>query len=132
MDRKNLLMRLTLLILFIFGVNFLANKFHWYYSVWYFDIIMHFLGGFWVGLLYFYFFHPKKLNLQLIFSVLLLVLVVGVGWEVFEALVDKVVTQNPLNVIDTTSDIFFDLLGGTIATLYFSKKIMPSNENRLQ
>lgn len=85
-----------------------------------------------MGLLYFYFFHPKKLNLQLIFSVLLLVLVVGVGWEVFEALVDKVVTQNPLNVIDTTSDIFFDLLGGTIATLYFSKKIMPSNENRLQ
>lgn len=85
-----------------------------------------------MGLLYFYFFQPKKLNSKLIFNVLLLVLVIGVGWEVFEALVDKVVTQNPLNVPDTLSDIFFDLLGGVIATFYFSKKIMPSNENRLQ
>ena len=49
-------------------------------------------------------------------------LIVGVGWEVFEILVNDVLTQNPLDFLDITSDIFFDLAGGILAILYFFRK----------
>lgn len=118
MERKNLLKRLALLILFIFAVNFLANKFFWYSSIWYLDMIMHFLGGLWVGLFAFYIFAPENIFPRLILKILLFVLFVGIGWEVYEILVDKVVTQNSFNILDTSSDLFFDLSGGLYAILY--------------
>jgi hypothetical protein len=118
MERKNLFKRLALLILFIFAVNFLANKFFWYSSIWYLDMIMHFLGGLWVGLFAFYIFKGETISFHLILKILLFVLFVGIGWEVYEILVDKVVTQNSFNILDTSSDLFFDLSGGLYAILY--------------
>src|SRR3989344_6115892 len=55
MDRKKFFKRIVYLIFFIFIVHFFANKFYWYSSIWYFDIIMHFLGGLWVGLFFIWF-----------------------------------------------------------------------------
>lgn len=118
MDRKDLFKRLVLLILFIFVINFLANKFFWYYSIRYLDMIMHFIGGFWVGLFTLYLSAEETISSRLIFKILLSVFLVGIGWEIYEALVDKVVAQNSLNVLDTSSDLFFDLLGGLYAILY--------------
>jgi|SRR3989344_38873 len=132
MDRKKLIKRLLILIFFIFVVNFFANKFYLYSSIWYFDMIMHFLGGFWVGLACLYFFVPKILSLKSILTILLFVLFIGVGWEIFEALVDRVITQNLLNILDLSSDIFFDLSGGALAILYFFKRIMFVKENEIQ
>ena len=79
---------------------------------------MHFLGGFWVGLAFLYLFPPKDSPLDAIFITLLLVLTVGVLWEVFEILINEIIAQNPFNVLDTASDIFFDLSGGLCAILY--------------
>ena len=93
---------------------------------------MHFLGGFWVGLACLYFFVPKILSLKSILTILLFVLFIGVGWEIFEALVDRVITQNLLNILDLSSDIFFDLSGGALAILYFFKRIMFVKENEIQ
>ena len=125
MERKKLLKHLLYLILFIFVANFAANKFYWYFSIWYFDIIMHFLGGFWIGLAYFYFFSPKILPLEFpqpVFKILAFILLVGVGWEVFELLFNNIIAQNSFNILDTSSDIFFDLSGGLCAILYIWKK----------
>ncbi len=128
MDRKKLIKRLTYLILFIFVINFLANKLYWYSSIWWFDMPMHFLGGFWIISLYL--FSSQKISIKLIFKILLLVLIVGIGWEIFEVLVNDIVSQNPFNALDTFSDIFFDLSGGAMATLYFFKRIiMPIRED---
>ena len=45
---------------------------------------------------------------------------VGLGWEVFEMLVNDVIAQNPFDFKDTSSDIFADLLGGFCAMLIFA------------
>jgi len=129
MNRPKLLTSLAVLIVFIFILNFLANKFYWYYTVWHFDMIMHFLGGFWIGLLVLYFLATKVLSFGLVFKTLLIVLVVGIGWEIFEILVNEVVAQNPLDFLDIASDIFFDVTGGVFAILYFSKRIMLHRVN---
>ncbi len=118
MDRKALVKYLIFFILFIFIVNFLANKFYWYYSIWYFDLIMHFLGGFWIGLLFFYFFPLKNNSFSVIFKLLLFVFLAGIGWEVYEILVNDIIAQNPFDYFDTISDICFDLSGGLCAILY--------------
>lgn len=132
MDRKKLFNTLALIIVVIFLANAIANKFYWYSSVWYFDIIMHFFGGFWLGILALYFFRPQALSLRFILRALALVLLVGVGWEIFEAFMDKTVSQNPLNILDTTSDIFFDAAGGAIAVFYYMRKIMRVAPDKVQ
>jgi uncharacterized membrane protein YjdF len=123
MDRKKLFNTLAGLIIFIFLANFLANKFYWYSSVWYFDIIMHFLGGFWAGALALYIFHPRKVSILLIRKILLCVLAIGLGWEVFELLVDKTISQNPFNFLDSAADLFFDVTGGVGAMFYYLKNL---------
>lgn len=132
MHNPKLTKRLAFLIFFIFSLNFLANKFYWYSSISYFDMIMHFLGGFWVGLLALYIFEPSRIYFKSIFHVLLLVFFIGVGWEVFEIFVDKVVTQNSFNLTDTLSDMFFDLLGGVFAIFYFIKRIIFKEANTVK
>lgn len=118
MSRAKLLETLAFVIVFIFLVNLLANKFYWYYSIWYFDIIMHFLGGFWVGLVFIWLFYAESLSLRLVLKIILGVLLVGILWEVFEILVNNNIAQNPFNTPDTTSDLLFDLSGGLCAILY--------------
>jgi hypothetical protein len=132
MDSEKLLMRLISLILLIFLLNFLAMKFYWYLSIWYFDMPMHFLGGIWLGLASIYFFPLKDNSLKSIFKIFFIVLLVGVGWEVFEILVNKFTVQDPFNFLDTVSDICFDLAGGLFAIFYFIKKVMFVEENAVQ
>ncbi len=87
-------------------------------------MIMHFLGGFWVGLLYIYLFLPVDFSKNTVFKLLLFTLIVGILWELFEMLVNEVISSNPFDFLDTTSDIFFDLAGGGTAVSYFFKRIM--------
>ena len=135
MSRKKLFRRILYLILFILIINFLANKFYWYSSIWYFDMLMHFLGGFWVGLAYFYLFSTKGKPFdftQTTYTAIIAVLLVGLSWEIFEFLVDKTIAQNGFNFLDTTSDLLFDLAGGGTAVFYFFKRIMLSRENKVE
>ena len=132
MDRKKLLKLLASLIFFILVTNFFANQFYWYYSIWYFDMIMHFLGGFWVGLLFFYLFYYGNLVPKSIFYVFLWVLAIGISWEVFEFCFYNYIAQNAFNLFDTSSDIFFDLFGGAFAVLYFLKRIMRTERNEVK
>ncbi len=84
---------------------------------------MHFLGGYWLGIAFFYVFPQKETSARLIFSTLFFVLGIGLGWEVYEALVNNIITQNPFNFLDSISDICFDLSGGLCAILYIWKKM---------
>ncbi len=85
---------------------------------------MHFLGGLWLGFIFLYIFFVKEYSLKTFFSILFLVLVVGIGWEVFEVIVNKTTVQDSFNYLDTLSDIFFDLSGGACAIFYYFKRIM--------
>jgi hypothetical protein len=135
MDRKKLIKTLAILIFFVFAVNFLANKFYWYSSIWYFDMIMHFLGGSVVAFVYFWLFsmpilkfqdyiQSDGLDVRFILRTIIFVFFVGVAWEFFEYTFNNVIAKNTFNLLDTISDIFFDLAGGVFAIFYFYKKIM--------
>jgi len=96
-------------------------KFHWYLSIWWLDMLMHFLGGFWIGLATIWVFSLKNLFLNSIFKILLGFLIIGIGWEMFETLIDKSITQNPFNLLDALSDLCFGLSGAVFSIFYFLK-----------
>ena len=90
-------------------------------------MLTHFLGGICVGIAMLWFLSrktlPLELNLKLVYQIVLGVLVVGVLWELYEIVVYNIIAQNPFIALDTFSDIFFDLAGGTFAVLYLFKKM---------
>ncbi len=103
-------------------LNNLGNEFFLYWKFWWFDIVMHFLGGLWVGLsaLWFYsfsgFFEDVRKDKPFIFLLSFLsVLVVGLGWEVFEFLIEIDFSNNYIS--DTSLDLIMDILGGITASL---------------
>jgi len=126
MDRKRLFKQLAILVFFIFILNFLAGKFYWYSEIWWFDMPMHFMGGLWLGLSFIWLFSSKNISTKSIVSVMLCVLVVGVAWELFELYFVNHIAENPFNLLDTLSDLFFDLAGGSLALVYLCRNIMNS------
>jgi len=95
-------------------------------------MVMHFLGGFWLGLVVAYIDSPKKLSLTSVFRILIFVFLIGLSWEVFEIFTYNNITNIPLNILDTSSDILFDLAGGLYAIFYFFRKIMHVPQNAVQ
>jgi hypothetical protein len=93
---------------------------------------MHLLGGFWIGLAFFYILPFKDISLNLISKILFFVCLVGIGWEVFEILVNDIIAQNPFNYLDTFSDLLFDISGGALSILYIFKKVIFEKKNEVQ
>lgn len=134
MNRKRLLKHLLFLMFFIFIVDFLAKIFFWYSLIWYLDIIMHFLGGFWVGLFFFYIFSLKNINfrpIDLFFKIFLSTLAVGILFEFYEFFLNIISVTN-FDLFDTLSDVFFDILGALFSMFYFFKIIMTSSSNEVE
>lgn len=123
-NRKKLAIRIVSLILFIFILMLLTLKFHWFYSIWWFDMPMHILGGFWLGLIFIWLLKPKEFSFSFILKITLGFLFVAFLWEMFELSVDKIITQKPFNMQDTLSDTFFGLAGVFCSMFYFLKNIM--------
>ncbi len=135
MNKKLLLKHLVSLMFFIFIANSLALKFYWYSLVWYFDIIMHTLGGMWVGMFFLYVFERreyKPLTIGLFLRVMACVLLVGLLWEMYEFYIFQHLSRNTFDLTDTLSDVGFDLLGGALSGLYFLKIIMRKLRDRVQ
>lgn len=104
-------------------------------------MVMHFLGGFWVGALAVRLFNlPGKMPAgpSAVFVILLVLSVAslaGILWEFSEFIFDQFsfFGHNPRllqqqGVADTMSDLFFDLLGGLSAGIIFIKKF-TKNKN---
>ncbi|OGD69380.1 hypothetical protein A3I18_02375 [Candidatus Campbellbacteria bacterium RIFCSPLOWO2_02_FULL_35_11] len=122
-----------LLVLFIAALNELAVNYFFYWRIWWFDILMHFLGGLWVGLsalwLYVfsdYFKNPRR-DAEFIFVLSVSsVAVVGIGWEVFEFLIESNYSSGYIE--DTILDLIMDLIGALVAgTIVFK-----TNKKRIQ
>lgn len=121
MDRKKLSLRLAYLILFIFIVNTLAMKLHWYSLIWFFDMPMHFAGGFFLALLTIWILERGKVRISFL-KIFFGVLIVGIGWELFELITFESTLEISLNSLDTLSDICFDLAGGLTAIIWYNSK----------
>ncbi|MBI2086972.1 MAG: hypothetical protein HYT69_02270 [Candidatus Zambryskibacteria bacterium] len=128
MENKFLLLAFVSVIV-VAGVNFVANFFYLYWTVWWFDNVTHFLGGLSMGLLWFWIFNKffsfteaPKLK-SIIFIVLILVLAVGIGWEIFEYIFDIAnLGGGETYWQDTSRDLAADTLGAIAASLIIFKK----------
>ncbi len=132
MFEKQLPRTLVYLLISIFIVHTLATYLSWYWKIPWLDMPMHFAGGFWVGGTFVWIFaygkgilqsSLKKEKLLNIVAILLGVLVVGLLWEIFGYTIDYFTGREGYDIIDTGSDLFFDLFGGFVAGLYFLKKV---------
>lgn len=133
MNRKSLFSYSAFFIILIFVLNFIANKLYLYSSLFYFDMIMHFLGGFWLGLIFFWYFYDKvfpKFPTKYFIYIMIGVFTVGFIWELYEIVVNASFAKDIFNLRDTISDLICDTVGGLVS--YFGlKKIIKSTEDRL-
>ncbi len=142
MDRTKLLKPLVYLMLFLFLADTLAQKFYWYYSIGWFDIPVHFLGGFWVGIFFVWYFSVVRLpflrrplrdtSAQTFRQTLLFVLFIGIAWEAGEFLTSNYIGLEAFNRIDIASDLFFDLAGGVTAFFYCRRKTRTRGPDKVE
>ena len=126
---------LALIVAFIIAfLHSVAVAFYLYSFYWWFDIPLHFLGGFCAGLisLYFYsYFHQRKERTMTSFRVLVVVIgsvmTVGFVWEFFEYFAG--IASNALGnyTFDTAKDLIMDMLGGYASYLYFIARGIHKN-----
>jgi hypothetical protein len=94
------------------------NFLYWQY-VW-LDTVSHFLGGTLVGLIALRLLRGVRLPFSGIIPIIVLVSVVGVGWETFEVLIGSPREAN--YAFDTSLDLLMDILGACFAYLLFGDK----------
>lgn len=94
----------------------LGERFYWRF--WWWDILLHMLGGVWVGLasgwLFFLFGMQPSIR-----SCALAALTIGIGWEVFEYVTHTGGSVFMSYPVDTAKDLLDDVLGGIGAGLLF-------------
>ena len=134
------------LLIFILVIHILAIANFWYWSIDWLDIPMHFLGGLWVALFFFWILKKRFVQVSqvlegnfLLLGILSLgfVSLIGIGWEFYEFLYDKYLAEESVlfqaGVADTIADLFFDLIGGLVAVLVYKirRKRISSLRNKI-
>lgn len=101
------------------AIHFLALAFFWYWTYWWLDILMHFLGGLLVGFaVLWFFFSPSRHAMtfgvgRALVVILASVIVVGVLWEAWEAYAG--IIRWPDEWLDSMFDVFSDIAGSLAA-----------------
>jgi len=130
--RKSLFIEIVIIAVLIAILHYAATVFSLYWSIVWFDILMHFLGGLFIGLLALYLFFTSGLikypctHKIVVFSVVVgSVLVVGLTWELWELFVglsDVLSDQG-----DTVLDLILDIFGAVVAYMYGVKRVWLEN-----
>ena len=134
------------LLIFILVIHILAIANSWYWTIGWLDMPMHFLGGLWVALFFFWILKKRFVQVSqvlegnfLLLGILSLgfVSLIGIGWEFYEFLYDKYLAKGLLlsqaSITDTMTDLFFDWVGGLIAVLVYKirRKRISSLRNKI-
>lgn len=124
LSRTTLLYIIAGLILCIAALHAAAFSFYLYWSLWWYDLLLHYLGGAFAALIFVwvryysgYFRLEKPTMLRLCVMAIAGALLVGAGWELFERLLNvHIWWSGPEGyVLDTMMDIVMDTLGGITA-----------------
>lgn len=107
-------------------LEYYASLNFWYWRFWWFDMIMHTLGGLSVTLaaLWVIFLrkneHPKEARTSSVALVAFAAIsIVGIGWEVFEIIAHRFFNLRTGGGWNAVSDLSFDLVGSSIAVIIF-------------
>lgn len=88
----------------------------YYWNIWWFDLVMHFLGGFWIAAAVFWKSEWLKLPFKLTFaSVIGTVVLVGGLWEVWEYWAGLTFASKSVYHLDLSLDLLMDTIGGVAA-----------------
>lgn len=121
-------MFLIAIIAILYVVGFV---FRWNYSVWWYDLLLHFLGGMWVAIAANKFLRIStsltftRSNLVRPLLIIALVALIGVTWEIYEFTIDEIFFEERAlwraqdGNTDTMTDLMIDLLGGVVVTGYY-------------
>jgi VanZ family protein len=120
MRHKLLFLTLASIIL-VAILNFAAMFYYFYWIFGWFDNVVHFFGGFAIGLLSIWIYFQSGLfkkivpeKRQAILTSIACVLVIGVGWEIFENL--NGLTQSTESYsLDIVHDLISDFIGSVVA-----------------
>jgi uncharacterized membrane protein YjjP (DUF1212 family) len=114
--------------LLLFFLHYSALKFYLYWSIEWFDILMHFLGGFVVLLFVMSIFNRVNLfdfsnqnKITQFFIVVSITLIIGLIWELWEIFIGF--TDQLTDAPDTILDVIMDLVGAITAFIYTKRKI---------
>ncbi len=125
---KNRLMGfLAFLVFLIAFLHVGALFFDWYIEFWWWDIMNHFLGGFFIGVLFLWIFVfsgifsqnlKQKGGFYLVVMATIVSFIVAVGWEFYEYLLGfDYSPEGYLN--DTFKDITMGFLGALVGSVFF-------------
>lgn len=130
-NKKIKIWMLTLIFLILFLV-IVDAEFRLIDKIWWYDTMLHFLGGVWAGILFIYlfserwhFFDGKKNSLYTLLTILGFVALLGVAWELYEFMFDMTLGSKyilPLtqpSLADTMKDLANDLLGGMVTAIAY-------------
>lgn len=131
--RTTILMILALLVWGLIGIHFLALQFFLYWILPWFDLLTHFWGGLFVGLLLLWLAYQSGYRIATLRMVgtfstkraLVLViagmLVIGMLWEIYEY-VARLYLGNPLEAnywFDTSIDMVMDVVGALVGFVVY-------------
>lgn len=112
-------------IFLLWGLNTLAGFFDLYYQFYWYDNMMHTLGGVILGCIGLWILIKTRrihslYTRDIILMVLLFVLLGGIGWEIFEYIQDVLLHTNlQPSLRDTVSDLVADLFGGCLSLGFY-------------
>lgn len=99
--------------------NAIATVFYWYTSWWWFDMVMHTLGGMFTAFvcsLVFFKTLRNRSSKQYFITIMLAVFIVGLAWEYYEYIVQFYIKAVHLaDITDSISDLICDMFGGGVA-----------------
>lgn len=115
------------------GILIITAALHWagtlfflYWKILSFDIVVHTLGGLWIGgmALWLYylsgFVRPRVWRRRWVYGIAVVwAFIIGIGWEVFEVVVGSVEADGSVYIIDTALDLIADGVGAMIVAAYF-------------
>lgn len=102
------------LAIILWILNFIALAFYFYWTIGWYDYLMHFLGGLTLGVLAVWAFKIERSSLKSFLAVFTIVMVAGGVWEVLEYINDAAFSTEGY-VLDTTKDLIMDAVGAAVA-----------------
>lgn len=105
-------------------LNIVGIKLYLFWATPYFDIPMHFLGGFWVALTVVWLWSLRKTEvmpdkLKVVLSAILGALVIGFLWEIYELYFGITFLSDGIRYWrDSGADFIMDYVGGVFGALY--------------
>lgn len=120
MNRTAHLMLLFAVALVIAILHHSAFVYYWYWVYWWFDIVVHFLGGFFIGLSFIWMYRypfasfSHRYSREWLLTLGVVCIVAGL-WEIFEMVGGISIATDTGFAFDTIIDICVGLFGGFLA-----------------